>query len=237
MLRYLLKSLMGPEKLGMLDYYRFPHWRAGFRGPFNGQEFRKRIFLEILSLARPTEIIETGTYKGTTTEYLAQVSGLPVHSVELDPRHFGFARARFLWNRQVRCDCGDSRPFLRRKLGTPVHPDKPVFVYLDAHWNDDLPLKEEIEIIFSDRKNAVVMIDDFQVPNDKGYVHDWYEGGFGLTLEYLKRICPGHVQAFFPACPSDQETGHKAGCVVLAARDGLGPVLAGAKTLRPWDAL
>lgn len=235
MLRNLLKNLIGPKKLGMLDYYRFPHLRAGFRGPFNGQEFRKRIFLEILSLAQPTRIVETGTYKGTTTEYLAQTSGLPVQTVELDPRHFGFARARFLWSRQVRCECGDSRPFLRRVLGTPAHPDQPIFVYLDAHWNDDLPLKEEIEIIFSGRKNAVVMIDDFQVPGDDGYVYDYYESGCGLTLEYLKRVCPGHVQAFFPACPSGQETGHKSGCVVLAARDGLGPVLAGAKTLRQWD--
>lgn len=98
-LKKFVKKCFPATGLGMLDYYRFPHLRAGFRGPFNGQEFRKRIFLEVLSLAKPALIIERGTYKGTTTEYFAQPSGLPVQTVELDPRHYGFARARFLGNR------------------------------------------------------------------------------------------------------------------------------------------
>jgi hypothetical protein len=38
-----------------------------------------------------------------------------------------------------------------------------LFVYLDAHWNDDLPLAEELEIVFGACPNAIVMIDDFNV--------------------------------------------------------------------------
>jgi hypothetical protein len=47
--------------------------------------------------------------------------------------------------------------------------DSPLFFYLDAHWNEDLPLAEEIDLIFSRSPCAVVMIDDFEVPGDPGF--------------------------------------------------------------------
>jgi hypothetical protein len=234
MIRKIIRNVAGPKLLGMRDYYRLPELGTGFNGPFNGQEFRKLIFLEILSLAKPKLILETGTYFGTTTEYLARVSGLTVHSVELDPRLFGFARARFLWNRRIKCACGDSRPFLRHVLDTAASKNKVIFAYLDAHWNNDLPLKDEIEIIFSCCIQAVVMIDDFQIPDDDGYAYDHYGRDLSLDVNYLGQIKSPPLQVFFPACCSTQETGARRGCAVLAARDGLAPVLSKAKTLRQW---
>lgn len=234
MFRAVVRKIAGPKILGMRDYYLWPALRAGFNGPFNGQEFRKRIFKDILAITAPVAIVETGTFRGTTTEYMAQVSALPIHTVELDPRLYGFAKARFLWNSRVRCACGDSRPFLRRVMSHSGQAAKSVFVYLDAHWNDDLPLKEEIEIIFGLCKRSVVMIDDFQVPNDEGYAYDKYSHRQCLDLNYLDRIQSIPLQLFFPACPSAQETGARRGCAVLAAREGLGPALGGAQTLVEW---
>jgi predicted O-methyltransferase YrrM len=235
MFKKIIRKVTGPLLLGMMEYYRFPARRKGFNGPFNGQEFRKRIFLDILRLARPKLIIETGTYRGTTTEYLAQMSGLKVQTVELHPRHFGFARARFLWNHRVKCACGDSRPFLRRSLETEDCDNAVIFDYLDAHWNNDLPLKEEIEIVFAGCRRAVVMIDDFQVPGDDGYDFDHYGSGRSLNVNYLRQINSIPLRVFFPACDSLQETGAKRGCAVLAARDWLAPVLVNATTLRLWN--
>ena len=55
------------------------------------------------------------------------------------------------------------------------------FFFLDAHGREHLPLREELEIILTHWREAIVMIDDFEVPGtDYGY--DDY--GPGKVHEY-----------------------------------------------------
>jgi len=81
-MKALLKKLIGDERLGALDYYRHPQDRNYCSGPFNGQEFRREIFLDLMRNISFSAIVETGTYLGTTTEYLHDASRLPVYTVE-----------------------------------------------------------------------------------------------------------------------------------------------------------
>jgi hypothetical protein len=81
----------------------------------------------------------------------------------------------------------------------------------------DLPLGEEIAIIIQSWKNAVIMIDDFQVPGDPGYGFDDHGPGKELIRSYLPRM-PGW-RIYFPAASSAEETGSRRGCAVLAAPD------------------
>ena len=61
------------------------------------------------------------------------------------------------------------------------------------------------------------MIDDFQVPDDPGYGFDDYGEGKVLNLDYLRDVISKFdISVFFPICRSEQETGAKRGCVVLA---------------------
>ena len=92
-----------------------------------------------------------------------------------------------------------------------------LFFYLDAHWNDDLPLAEELETILSHCSAAVVMIDDFQVPFDAGYGHDDYGFGKALTSGYIASVVSGYrLRVLYPSTPSAEEGGARRGCVVLA---------------------
>src|SRR5262249_41063976 len=169
----------------------------------------------------PVAIVETGTYLGTTTELLA-TCGVPVHTVEANERCYGFARARF-WRGNVHVWLGDSRSGLRAILDGPLRskPSETIFVYLDAHWEDDLPLAEELDIVFSNCPSAVVMIDDFQVPGDPGYRYDDYGSGKALTPGYIQSSCKTHnLVALYPGARSADETGARRGCVVLVQRDG-----------------
>jgi hypothetical protein len=50
-------------------------------------------------------------------------------------------------------------------------PKSKVFFYLDAHCGWEAPLVEELKIIFTKWTEAVVMVDDFQVPGTD-YVYD-----------------------------------------------------------------
>ena len=221
--------------VGMVDYYCYPKQRVTWGGPFNGQHNRQRIFKAILALLQPAAIIETGTYVGTTTEFLAQF-GLPVFTVEGNPRNYGFARVRLRKWRNVSLVFGDSREALLRWFGNSLCSvtDGALFIYLDAHWYADLPLAEELDIVFKQCPAAVVMVDDFQVPDDPGYGHDDYGPGKALTVDYIAPAMERYgLVALYPATPALSESGARRGCVILARR-AVGATLASLATPPKW---
>jgi hypothetical protein len=149
---------------------------------------------------------------------MANQSGLPIYSVEYDPRNFGFAKMRFRRNPAIQLFLGDSRSFLRKFLQaeSKKYMDYPLFFYLDAHWGEDLPLSDEVEIIFSSWPQAIVMIDDFQVPGDEGYRYDDYGADKTLNQDYLaSQVSKYQLAQFYPAARSTEESGLLRGCVVL----------------------
>ena len=224
-----LRNLVSDEVKGRIDFYRFPERGASWGGPFNGQFGRREIFEAIIRTAQPRLILETGTYRGTTTELFAKTT-IPVVTIESDRRNYGFARTRLRGCRNVDVRLGDSRHELRRVFDCQrelLGGRQLFFAYLDAHWNDDLPLADELDIIFSNAPNTVAMIDDFRVPDDPGYGYDDYGPGKALDQSYIAPIIKAHrLTALYPRIPSSQETGGRRGCVVLAKETWQAPLLA-----------
>jgi hypothetical protein len=206
-----------PKLAGRLDLLR-PSYSASWGGPLNGQERRQEIVRELARELRFDRVIETGTYRGTTTEFFSAVFGVPVATVEAHPRHFTYSSRRLAVHRHIAVEFGDSRDFLRRLAESTATTTETVFVYLDAHGEDDLPLAKELQIIAADWPRAVVMIDDFQVPGDSGYTYDGYGPGKYLVEEYLPAE---HLQGwslYYPVAESQRETGSKSGtCVLLSS--------------------
>jgi hypothetical protein len=224
-----------PAKLkGELDYWFRREPRDLFGGPFNGQLGRVCLFEALIRIIDPVLILETGTFRGTTTQWLA-ATGRPVITMEGDPRGYGFARLRLRRLKGVRIILGDSRASLR-KLAVecePMKSNRPVLAYLDAHWNSDLPLEEEIEIIFSANPRAVAVVDDFEVSDDPGYLFDDYGPGATLNLDYLAKAVRDHqLSVFYPTLPSVKETGFRRGCVVLGKTEAWGRELSACQLLR-----
>jgi predicted O-methyltransferase YrrM len=212
-----LQHGLEPERLGALKFRRQPALGRAWGGPMNGQRWRCLMFAELVHKTAPTAIVETGTYLGTTTEWLAAFQ-LPVFTCEAHRENYGFSKARLQATPNVRLVRSDSRAFLSQLLRGPLG-DRPNLFYLDAHWNDDLPLAEELEIIFSRSLKSVVVIDDFEVPGDPGYAFDDYGAGKALTAAYISDTAERFdLHAYYPATPSTCETGAKRGCVVLAHR-------------------
>lgn len=214
--------------LGAFDYYRI----RDSRQPFNGQHHRRLMFEEIIATCRPEALVETGTFRGTTTEFMA-ATRLPLYTVERATRPFGYARQRLKGFANVKLTCGDSRKFLRDLLRREELPNDRNFFYLDAHWGKDLPLAEEIGIIFSGWPKAIVMVDDFQVPGDDGYSFDDYGPSKVLTACYLSDLTSRFALAhFYPNFPSEQETGTKRGSIVIASASDVISELSTIKSLR-----
>jgi hypothetical protein len=198
-----------------------PTYESGQNLGFNWQAGRKQIFTELVSRIKFDIVIETGTWIGNTTGYMSEVSGLPVMSAELTRRFHVLARSRLRGLPGITLVNTDSRAFLRLLAADKKLKDAFPFIYLDAHWYNDLPLDEEIELIAGSWERFVVMIDDFKVPGDDGYGYDDYGPGKVLSLEYIaKRLRQHRLAAFFPAIRSSAETGLRRGCVVLAP-DGM----------------
>ena len=226
---YLLKS--HPSWLAAYDYHLKPNLKDSWGGPFNGQEGRQEIFRELVSKIQFQMIVETGTYRGTTTEFLAEESGLLVCTVETEPRFYHYARRRLKGQKHIRLEQGDSREFIAKLARDPALPKQSIFFYLDAHWQEDLPLKQEIGIIVNFWQGICIMIDDFQVPGDEGYTYDDYGPDKRLCLDYLEPLSQFGLSAFFPSLPSGRETGGKRGCVVLTD-EALAMRLKGIQALR-----
>lgn len=206
------------EQLGLIRLsglrlrWRFsPPWE-GYGQPFNGQRFRQEVIRGLVDSFEPDLFIETGTFLGDTTRYLAEF-GVPVVTAELEPTYFRMARLRLRRRRNVELVCGDSVGALRLAAGGRENA-KP-FVYLDAHWYERNFLAEEVEIVFDSWSDALIVIDDFLVPG-AGYAYDEWQG---RPLNDTMLDLPEDAILAYPATPHERETGAKRGAAFI----GRGP--------------
>jgi hypothetical protein len=184
----------------------------------NGQAGRQQLIRELVRIVDPAAVVETGTYRGTTTEFLWHLTGKPVYSAESERRFFEYAKRRCR-NSSIHLYLSDSRFFLRQLAEDDEIPKKNILFYLDAHWGADLPLREELLLVVRHWSDPIIVIDDFEVPSDSGYGFDDYGEGRSLTLDYLPSEAIEDMAVLFPSLPSNLETGARRGCAVLVERE------------------
>jgi hypothetical protein len=187
-------------------------------GPMNGQRGRQELVRDIIGAVGVTGIVETGTHRGITTQFLWNLTGGPVCSAESNPRLHRFAKRRLGGYEGVNLHLGDSSSLLRKLAADDTFPKDRVFFYLDAHWGDELPLREELEIVRRNWADPVVMIDDFEVPGDPGYGFDDYGPGRRLSFADLPVDAMTGLTVLVPTLPSGHETGGRRGCCVALTR-------------------
>ncbi|MDQ3623233.1 MAG: hypothetical protein M3463_12190 [Verrucomicrobiota bacterium] len=140
-----------------------PKYVPSDKAGFNGQAARKQIFRDLISTFDFQQIFETGTWTGDTTAYMAETSKLPVSSTELSHRFHALAKIRLADFERITLENLDSRRFIEKLIKDSNLTSARSFFYLDAHWYDDLPLKEEVDLIAQHWDQSVIMVDDFQV--------------------------------------------------------------------------
>lgn len=183
---------------------------------FNGQKNRARVFRAIDRAIPFENYIETGTFLGMTTDFLSRTAmarGGRVLSCELDDRHFAIANRTVGHRQNVDLRHANSVDFLgllRAKLSQATN-----FVYLDAHWGDYLPLRDELAIL-KEWPKTVVLIDDFKVPSDLRFGWDKYDEEREICLEHIAGSF-GDKGVYFPSYPApDEGTAAPRGYAVIA---------------------
>lgn len=120
-------------------------------------------------------IIETGSYKGHTTTLFGEMfPHLKVYSCEIDPENYLDAKINTHKFKNIKIYNISSNLFLKEILNKKEIGSKPLF-FLDAHWLDFWPLEDEMKIIGKMTKEAIIIIDDFKIPNETRYEYDDYK--------------------------------------------------------------
>ena len=128
------------------------------------------------NLSKETKIdsfVETGTFQGKTIEIASKIFSNNC-TIELNNDLYLKAEIKFR-NKNIKCFLGHSPVILKRLIKN--FKVNSIF-FLDAHWagelssryNEDTPLLEELEIIFSrvGKFEDVIIIDDVSFMNKKG---------------------------------------------------------------------
>jgi hypothetical protein len=137
--------------------------QALLSGAFAGDSVEKQGVDRIINILNIERIVETGTYIGKTSFYLAQkYPKLPVYSCEINPDFCSVARKNTQSCGNLIIENVSSNVFIARLTQSD---NKSTFFFLDAHWGDYLPLLDELKSILNDKVLSFIIIDEFKVPN------------------------------------------------------------------------
>ena len=186
--------------------------------PMNGQRNRLRTSFLLSELLKPTYAIESGSYLGTTTQYLVGLVEKKTYSVEINNEFSAIAKRRLksdISGNRVEIVDGNSAREFPRILQTINSDDSRVFAYLDAHWLEHIPLRDEIQSLLNWGGDFIAVIDDFFIPEDLGYGYDLYE---------KHRVDISHIPAstkisvWVPSENSDSESGARRGTAYVVSQ-------------------
>ena len=106
MIKKILTALLPAPFIRFGKYFFEPSTRQSWGGPFNGQLQRQKIVRDVLQGIDLQLIVETGTFRGTTTQWFVDNTSRTVHTVEYSPEYWGYCIARFVFTRRVRLERG-----------------------------------------------------------------------------------------------------------------------------------
>jgi len=151
-------------------------------GAINCDTFAQQEFIRLKELYKLNTAVETGTCLGYTTEFLSNNFDI-VKSIEINPTFLNIANQNRLSSLD-NCEVlqGDSAMLLSSILESI---DNNTFIFLDAHWGNHCPLKDELKQIANSKLKPVIAIHDFKVPNNNELGYDSINGQ-PFTYEWLK---------------------------------------------------
>lgn len=132
------------------------------------------VFKLIIKELKPTCFVETGTFLGSSTRYIAKhFPHLKIFTCEINRTNYLKAKENLAKYPNVTVIHDNSPDFLRKITKSDKLGSRPLF-FLDAHWLDQWPLEEEVKIIGNNLKEAIIIIDDFKIPGEPQFNFDKY---------------------------------------------------------------
>lgn len=185
---------------------RIRNFRYGLGwGAFHGDAIYRKLMLDLPDAFRFTSFVETGTFRGYSTEFMAlHKPQLPIFTIEVESCTYTLAQRALRKYPNITQYLGNSGDWIRDLIREQRLGDFPLF-YLDAHWQRYWPLRDELRHIAEAKMRAVIVIDDFEVPGRPDFGFDVDGGaevveGLKCNLDYIRPslLSPNLYHAIFP---------------------------------------
>lgn len=196
-----------------------PEAMAFERKPFNEDRFMEQEFHFIKALAEIENVVETGTYKGRTTEWFAN-NFKNVFTTEINETFYNEAIIRLSPYKNVIARLGDSTQLLPVIIEELKKLNTNTAFFLDAHWYTN-PLLGELTAIFaSGYIPKYIVIHDMANPLDPTMGFDFYpEQNISYNYEwvepYLEKIYGGKKGEKFIIYYNKEAEGARRGCLFV----------------------
>lgn len=181
------------------EIYQSPKYNdAKPKPPFHDDKKMMEIILHQLE-HNIDVFIETGSYMGKTIYFVGKnFPNIKCYSCEVNKNFYSIAQEQInnLPNVSLVLKPSPKALYDIIKYDNQLFNKKCLF-WLDAHWGSN-PIYEEIAYITTNFKNFCIIIDDFTVPDDKGFHSDGYN--FDLIKPHIKNIKNIHI--YYPNYPS-----------------------------------
>lgn len=134
---------------------------------------------------------------------------IKIWSVDLDFEKQNILSSIFQSNSNINIICKSSEQFIRELIDNGLVTDRDKsFFYLDAHWGEYWPLRDEISQILR-LERSVIVIDDFVVPFHPSHGFDTIGGrvcGWYYIRDCFKDISK-KIYLFYPKFPNSDNRG------------------------------
>ncbi len=174
--------------------------------PFNGD---KHLEAEVLRLKKEFHIdviLECGTCLGSTTIWMAQ-NFQRTHTIEINQHYHEIAHKRMMeqsgtFKDHILCNWfGDSVKILPKIFKHTIEEfaiREKCMIFIDSHWQNNVPMLEELAIIAATNIRPVIIIHDFLVPghpelgfdsyHDQPFTFEWIQSSiekiYGTAYKY-----------------------------------------------------
>lgn len=131
-------------------------------------EFAQKEIKKLFKDFNIKRIIETGTYFGWSTRFLSEFN-VPVDTIEVLYENYSVARKNLQNFENVSLYLGNSPILLNNIIN---YEEENLLFFLDAHWENYWPLKDELKIIKEKNIKPVICIHDFFVPGGDKIIYN-----------------------------------------------------------------
>ena len=155
--------------------------------PFNGDTYICDEFLKLKEKHNIFTAVETGSCMYSSTKWLCENFD-EVYTVEINHEYANYGKHKILEFNNCFTKVGiDSVGYLSFVLGELIDKTKGSIFFLDAHWGENCPLKDEIKAIAGLRLEIapVIAIHDFYTNHPEELGYDTYKSE-SLSFDYIQ---------------------------------------------------
>ena len=182
-------------------------------GPFNEDTYMELYFIFLREKFGIKSVIETGTYHGKTTEWLADHFD-DVMTIEVIETNYKIAKKRLDYKPNVIQCMGSSVDMLETMILSANNPIN-MLIFLDAHWYTN-PVLDELNAIWNTGLKPVLAIHDFKNPEDPTMGYDEYpDQGIVYEWDWVKEKIEDIYGDDYQIYYNKAATGARRGCLFV----------------------